>query len=349
MQQQPLGIAILGAGRWGVHLIRNFLNHPQARIVAIADLHRDRLQALAQQFNLSPDIQLITDWQLALQAPAVEAVAIATPAATHFQLIQAALQQGHHVLAEKPLTLNEQDCIELCRLAEQQQRQLVIDHTYLFHPAVQQGKQAIQTNLVGELRYGYATRTHLGPVRQDVDALWDLAIHDIAILNHWLGQIPRYVQAQGTIWLQPQSYNPVLFPHGLSDLVWVTLTYPSGFQAFVHLCWCNPDKQRRLCVTGDQGTLIFDEMMATTPLTVQQGVLERSPQHFTPTNQHRHTLPLEANEPLQQVCDHFITCARQNIPSSISSGWVGTQLVKILSALTTSLNSGGQRVEITDS
>ncbi|MBD2464004.1 Gfo/Idh/MocA family oxidoreductase [Oscillatoria sp. FACHB-1407] len=341
-----MGIAIFGAGRWGVHLIRNFLDHPQAKVVAIADPHPDRLQALTQRFNLSSDITLTTDWQTALQALGVNAVAIATPATTHFELIQAALKQGHHVLAEKPLTLHEQECLDLCRLAEHQHRQLVIDHTYLFHPAVQRGRQAMQDNLLGELRYGYATRTHLGPVRQDVDALWDLAIHDIAILNYWLGASPTHVQAKGKVWLQPHSTDNRIFPQGLSDLVNVELLYPNGFQASIHLCWCNPDKQRRLCIVGDQGTLIFDELATAAPLTLQPGHLERSQDQFLPITQPPQPLPLEPAEPLRQVCDHFLTCAQQNNPSSISSGWVGTQLVRILSALTTSLNKGGQTVEI---
>lgn len=346
MQQQSTRIVIFGAGRWGTHLIRNFLNHPLAQVVAIADPSSERLESLSNQFTLPSHIHLTTDWQTALEASGIEAVAIATPAVTHFELIQAALNQGHHVLAEKPLTLNGQDCIQLCQLAEQQQRQLVIDHTYLFHPAVKAGKAALQTHLAGELRYGYATRTHLGPIRHDVDALWDLAIHDIAIFNHWLGETPTHAQAQGTVWLQSDRTDAALFPQGLSDLVWVKLIYPSGFQAFIHLCWCNPDKQRRLCVVGSQGTLIFDEMATAAPLTFQQGQLERSPSAFIPTDQQLKVLSLEPAEPLQQVCDHFLSCARQNIPSSISSGWVGTHLVQVLSALTTSLNQGGTLIPI---
>ncbi len=113
-------------------------------------------------------------------------------------LIKDALKQGYHVLAEKPLTLNPAECQELCQLAEQQHSILMVDHTYLFHPAVEQGQAVVQAGKLGDLRYGYATRTHLGPVRQDVDALWDLAIHDIAIFNNWLGQIPVKVQATST-------------------------------------------------------------------------------------------------------------------------------------------------------
>lgn len=343
MRDEKLGIAVFGAGRWGVHLVRNFLEHPNARLIAVVDTEGNRLNALSERFPLN-DVKLSTDWEAVMQLQDVQGVAIATPATTHALLIQAALEQGHHVLSEKPLTLDPAESIKLCQLAEQHQRQLVIDHTYLFHPAVRQGRKTLQTGDLGELRYGYAARTHLGPVRQDVDALWDLAIHDIAIFNHWLGETPTQVQAQGTVWLQSQSPN-AQFPQGLSDLVWLKLIYPSGFQAFVHLCWFNPDKQRRLCIAGSQGTLIFDELAAS-PLTLQRGYLEQVDQDFIPAGQGHEALELEPAEPLRQVCDHFLTCMAQNRPSEISSGWVGAKLVQILSALTTSLNQGGQIVSV---
>ncbi|MFN6570871.1 Gfo/Idh/MocA family oxidoreductase [Dendronalium sp. ChiSLP03b] len=347
-------IAIIGVGRWGVHLLRNFVAHPQVRVVAVVDPHPERLAAVKQQFNLDENILLTTQWQDLQQVPGLTAVAIATPASTHYGLIKDALKQGYHVLAEKPLTLDPKECRELCYLAEQQQLMLMVDHTYLFHPAVQQGQAIVQAGKLGDLRYGYATRTHLGPVRQDVDALWDLAIHDIAIFNNWLGQVPVKVQATGTVWLQsemgeqgntekvPVSFSPL--PPGLADLVWVTLTYPDGFQAYIHLCWLNPDKQRRLAIVGSLGSLIFDEMSPSSPLTLLHGEFEVQGNHFLPVNQRREVLELATGEPLRQVCDRFVVSVLKNIPSEVSSGWVGKELVEILAALTVSLQQGGNPV-----
>ncbi|MBW4514314.1 MAG: Gfo/Idh/MocA family oxidoreductase [Timaviella obliquedivisa GSE-PSE-MK23-08B] len=337
-------MALLGCGRWGTHLLRNFLELPPANVVAIVDPFAERLEQLAQKFSLDSQVLLTTDWLKAIQLQGLEAVAIATPAATHYPLIKAALQQGLHVLVEKPLTLNSAESLELCQLAVTQQRQLVIDHTYLFHPAVQRGQEVMRQQLLGGLRYGYADRTHLGPIRQDVDALWDLAIHDIAIFNCWLNETPIQVQAQGTVWLQPQT-EP-LFPKGLSDLVWVKLTYPSGFQAFIHLCWSNPDKQRRLCLVGDRGTLVFDELLPAAPLTFQRGHLEAMGQQFSPVNQQQQILEFAQTEPLREVCRHFLDCVQQNKPSHISSGGLGAALVEVLSALTRSLNQNGQVIEV---
>ena len=330
-----VGIAIVGVGRWGIHLLRNFLENPLARVVAVVDPNLDNLTKAAEQFSSNDRVVLTRDFQTALQIEGIEAVAIATPAETHFSLITAALKQKLHVLAEKPLTLSVAESVQLCQLADQQHCQLVIDHTYLFHPAVLRGKAVIQAKELGDLRYGYAARTHLGPVRSDVDALWDLAIHDIAIFNEWLGAMPSQVQAKGTRWLQTE----------LSDVVWLTLTYPNGFEATIHLCWLNPDKQRRLSVVGSQGTLTFDEL-SPEPLSIWWGQLKQQEHHFIPTNQRYERLTLPSIEPLQQVCDHFLTCARLNQPSNISSGWLGAELVQILVALSQSLKQGGKIVSL---
>ncbi|KAM3116242.1 Gfo/Idh/MocA family protein [Phormidesmis sp. 146-33] len=333
-------IAVFGVGRWGVHLLRNFLQNPRSQVVAVVDPQAESLAAATQKFDLDKRTLLTTDWREVMDLDRVEGVAIATPAVTHYPMITAALKQGFHVLAEKPLTLKVEESLQLCRLAAQQQRQLVIDHTYLFHPAVLTGKDAIQR--LGNLRYGYAARTHLSPVRQDVDALWDLAIHDIAILNYWLGELPCEVQAKGQVWLQPQLGLPD-FSQGLADVVWATLTYPSGFRATLHLSWLNPDKQRRISLVGSQGALIFDELAAD-PLCLHCGQFEKKGPHFIPVDQRRERLNLPPGEPLQQVCDHFLTCVQQNQPSQISSGWLGAELVQILSALSESMRQEGAAI-----
>ncbi|MEG4278174.1 Gfo/Idh/MocA family oxidoreductase [Microcoleus sp. MON1_C1] len=376
-----IGIAVLGAGRWGVNLIRNFLEHPNSQVLAVVDPNRDSLAAVQKQFNLDASVILATDWSQVQALPGLQAVAIATPASTHYTLAAAALKQGYHVLAEKPLALNLTEAIELSQLAEKQQRQLFVDHTYLFHPAVDRGQRIIQQHQLGKLRYGYAQRTHFKPVRHDVDALWDLAIHDIAIFNTWLEQTPIEVRAIGTVFpkesgkgkkesginkeaaeienqLAPSllTTNPA---EKLADLVWVTLTYPDGFQAFIHLCWLNPDKQRRLTVVGSLGTLIFDEMLPETPLILQRGpsdyrgeennsfesALAKPSKRIAPqptSIRHREVLSLEQVEPLRRVCDRFLNCVQTNTPCLTSSGAASVELIRILSTLSKSLELGGQ-------
>jgi predicted dehydrogenase len=339
-----ISLAILGAGRWGNHLIRNFLAHDRVEIAAIVDPNPTQLNWIKQQYAFPPQVKFLTDWRSLFDpslAPNLtpklnlDAIVVVTPAVTHAAIVETALLNQLHVLAEKPLTLTVAEAERLTHLAEQQNRQLVIDHTYLFHGAVQAGQQAVSQ--LGTLRYGYATRTNLGPVRLDVDALWDLAIHDLAILGQWLGEVPEQVQAQGQSWLP----NPGESGTPLADLVWATLRYPSGVTLQCHWCWHNPDKQRRLALVGDRGTLIFDEL-APQPLVLQRGHFEASAEFpFVPSGLDQESLLFSAHEPLAAVCSHFVECVERNEPSKISNGTIAVELIRVLNGLSRSLQGGG--------
>ncbi len=350
MEQERISVAVLGVGRWGTHLLRNLLEHPQGDVRAIADSHSENLDRAIHRFELGNSILVTTQWQEAIAIPGIQAVVIATPASTHTELIRAALKQNLHVMVEKPITLNVAEAEELCALADHHQRCLVVDHTYLFNPAIAAGRSVMQHGFLGELRYGYASRTHLGPVRSDVDALWDLAIHDIAIFNHWLGDRPYQVSASGLAWLQPENKHSYLFPNGLADVVWAQLFYPSGFQVMIHLCWLNTDKQRKLCVVGTQGTLVFDEMQRDNPLMLLRGHLQQEGASFLPEGQYQEAIALEAVEPLKQVCVHFLDQVQgglsSSFPSNHSNGQVGTDLIRVLTALSQSLNEEGRAIAV---
>jgi predicted dehydrogenase len=341
------GIVVIGAGRWGTHLIRNVLEHPDAKLVAVVDRDPDRLAAIADRFSLDGRVVLTTGWTSARQLPA-GAVIVATPASEHEATIADALERGYHVLAEKPLTLTAETATTLCELAQKHQRILNVDHTYLFHPCVERGAEVVKAGRLGDLRYGYAARTHLGPVRRDVDALWDLAIHDIAIFNTWLGEFPTQVRATGQIWLHAEAESAPrdLFPDGLADLAWAHLTYPSGFQAQIHLCWCNPHKQRRLAVVGSEGTLVFDELDEM-PLSLYEGRLDRAEDgYWNPTSVNRAAIDVAPGEPLRRVCDRFLESIQSGQPCDRSSGWVGAKLVKVLRGLSESSRQGGTTVNL---
>ena len=335
--RKPINLALFGVGRWGTHWLRNFLAHPEVTLRAVVEASPERLAAIKP--DLDDSILLTGDWRAAMNLEGLDACAIITPAVTHYELIEAALNKGLHVLAEKPLTLEVESAWALCELAKQKQCQLVIDHTYLFHGAVREGKRAIAH--LGPLRYGYATRTHLGPVRRDVDALWDLAIHDISIFNDWLEESPVRVQCQGSSWLQPNIQTP-LSPNGLADVVWCRLQYPSGFLATLHLCWANPDKQRRLCVVGDQATLIFDEMNREQPLVEQRGHFSEQDGWFAPQSLKTVNIKLPDTEPLSSVCEHFVQCVKEDKTSTLSSGEIAAELVAVLVALSSSMSHGGE-------
>jgi len=341
-----LRIAMLGVGRWGSHLLRNLLQNSDVTIAAVIDPWIPNLKRSQNLFSpIAPaNTQWLTDWQTALDTLELDAIVVATPAETHYPIIRVALIKGLHVLAEKPLTLTVAESIELCELAQKNNVQLVVDHTYLFNPAIACGRQSIEN--LGNLRYAYATRTHLAPVRQDVDALWDLAIHDIAILNYWLDDRPVRVTARGKSWLQ-RDIQTDLSPNGLADTIWATLEYANGFCADLHFSWLNCDKQRRMAVVGDRGTMIFDEL-APKQLIIHYGELVKTEQGFSPDRQTQDVLPILDQEPLKLLCEHFVHCVKTNESSKISSGWLGANLVAVLVALSDSMNQNGAWISLDD-
>ena len=341
-----LRIAMLGVGRWGSHLLRNFLQNSDVTIVAVIDPWAPNLKRSQDLFAsiASPDTQWLTHWQVALDTLELDAIVVATPAETHYPVIRAALIKGLHVLAEKPLTLTVAESIELCELAQKNNVQLVVDHTYLFNQSIAHARQSIEN--LGNLRYAYGTRTHLAPVRQDVDALWDLAIHDIAILNYWLDDRPVRVSARGKSWLQ-RGIQTDLSPHGLADTIWATLQYSNGFCADLHFSWLNCDKQRRIAVVGDRGTMIFDEL-ASEQLIIQYGELVKTEQGFSPDHQTLEVLPIVPQEPLKSLCEHFVHCVQMNELSKISSGWLGADLVAVLVALSDSMTQNSAWISLDD-
>lgn len=341
----PINLAIFGLGRWGSHLLRNFLALPEARVVAMVDPDQQRLEDLRDRFALGDAVACYDDWHQAMAHPGLEAVVIATPANTHYPMIQTALKAGLHVLSEKPLTLDSNRSAALCQLATTQRRQLMVDHTYLFHPAVQRGQALCQR--LGPLRYGYAARTNLGPVRPDADVFWDLAIHDISILNHWLGQLPMAVAAWGTVWLQTPSPQA---PAGLRDAGWLRLLYPNPtgshpLEAMVHVSWANPDRQRRLALVGDRGTLVFDESPQAHPLTLYAGHFQPHEPPFVPSGLEAEAVVIAPLEPLNQMCTNFLDCVANDVPSSISAGQMATDLVRVMEAIAIAAETG-QSVDI---
>lgn len=335
----PVDLAIVGLGRWGTHLLRNFLALPEARVVALVDPNRQRLHEICDRFDVATAVTCYETWSKAMAHAGLSAVAIATPASTHYPMIKAALEHGLHVLSEKPLTLNHGTSAALSQLAVTQQRQLMVDHTYLFHPAVGRGRDLCPE--LGTLRYGYGARTNLGPVRPDADVFWDLAIHDVSIFNHWLRAQPTAVAAWGQAWLQPQRGDGP----GLSDAGWLRLMYDQGdrphpLEVMVQVSWANPDRQRRLALVGDRGTLVLDENPQASPLTLYRGQFQVQSGAFIPMGPRAEAIALAPIEPLRDMCRHFLRCVVENWPSPLSSGHVATDLIKVMSAISTAAETG---------
>ncbi len=335
-------VAVIGAGHWGPNLVRNFHSGQASTVTHVVDTRVQRLEQLASRY---PGVQLGTDVTAVLNDPKVDAVVVATPTATHFEVVRQALECGKHVLVEKPITTTVNDANTLQALAVKMQRVLMVGHVFLFNPAVQRVKQLIEKNELGRIHYLSMVRTNLGPIRADVNAAWDLASHDISIADYWLGEGAIAVSAVGGTWVNP----------GVQDAVFATLTYPNNVLVNVHCSWLNPRKARDITVVGDRRMLTFDDMNLNEPLRVyDKGVVEPAPSVVVDTfasfrasvREGDITIPKVAmGEPLKSECDHFIECIVKGT-QPLTSAARGASVVRTLEGITRSLTLRGAEVTL---
>ncbi|MFY9821574.1 MAG: Gfo/Idh/MocA family oxidoreductase [Thermoanaerobaculia bacterium] len=334
-----LRIAVLGAGHWGPNLIRNFHNHQTSEVAWVVDRDESRL-ALAQ--GRYPGVRTTSSPATALADPSVDAVVIATPTITHFELATAALQAGKHALVEKPIATHVAEAEELCELAEKQGLILMVGHVFLFNAAVQHVKVCLDTNRLGRLFYLSMMRTNLGPIRMDVNAAWDLAAHDVAIANYWLQASPESAAAQGGSWINP----------GVEDAVFANLWYPDGVMVHLHVSWLSPQKVRAITVVGEQAMLTFDDMNLSEPLRIydKQVTETRTPGFIDTFASFRTSIrdgdivipKVASNEPLRAECEHFLECVATGA-RPLSDGWSGAAAVRALAAIDRSMRNGGRK------
>ncbi len=248
-------IAIIGFGYWGPNLTRNFHNTPGCQVKYILDLsehQRKRANAIYPGITTTEHIKDILD------DTSIDALVIATPVYTHYELATKALKAGKHVLLEKPMTSTVEQAQALIELAEKTKRVLMVDHTYLYTPAVQQMKNYVDEGLLGQLQYVDSTRINLGLFQTDVNVLWDLAPHDISICRHLLGEKPISVQAVGVSHTENQ----------LENIAFLTLFYPGNKIAHFNCSWISPVKIRQMLVGGDQKMIVFNDLETTEKLKI---------------------------------------------------------------------------------
>lgn len=335
-----IGIAIIGCGYWGVNYVRVFSELPDARLVAICDQQAERLSEVGRRF---PEAELTTDLEAVLTMPGVDAVVIATTASTHYAIAERCLYAGKHLLIEKPITTTTADAEALIELADQQQRMLMVGHTFIYNPAVRKVKEYIDTNQVGHVYYLYAQRTNLGPIRRDVNALWDLAPHDISVFNHFLGATPEWVSAVGVRVLRNQR----------EDVGFVSLGYPNDIVAHIHVSWADPNKVREMVVVGSERRIVFDDANPLERVRVfEKGVttvhteadsfgefqlLMRDGDIISPR--------VEVSEPLKNLCRHFIECVNEG-RRPLTSGLEGLEVVQVMEAINRSVQQQGTPVQV---
>jgi len=332
------GIAIVGYGYWGPKLTRNFLQNGSFGSVSICEEDPARLERGAKE---NPGALKIKRFADLLADPQVTAVALATPVASHYPLALAALEAGKHVLVEKPLATSSAEAERLVAVAKAGKRVLMVDHTFVYHPAIQRIRSLIRSGELGRLTYIDSTRINLGLFQHDVNVLWDLAVHDISIVNLLTDERPSTVQAIG-------AAHP---PGPLASIGVLTLRYPSGLFVHINCSWVSPVKIRHILIGGDKKMIVYDDLNSNEPVKIyDSGVVartgeERSRLLYEYRTGDVYSPKIAPKEALANLVADFAS-AIQDGHAPLSDGRFGADTVKILEAAQSSITSGGSEVTL---
>ena len=333
---RAVGIAIMGCGYWGRNYVRLCHELPEARVVAVCDGDVERLDGVAA---VEPGAFLTTSIDDALAQPGVDAAIVCTPATTHHTVASRCLRAGVHVLLEKPMAVTTAEADDMLELADASGLTLMVGHTFLFNLGVRKLREYIDRGEVGRIYYLYSQRTNMGPIRDDVDALWDLAPHDVSIFNYLLGGEPEWVSAVGACALgRPRA-----------DVGFVSLGYRGGVVGHIHVSWADPFKVREVVVVGSHKRILFND---TDPLervrVFNKGIAVAQPEsptfgEFTFLLRDGDIVSplIEPSEPLKDQCVHFLDCVRSG-RRPLSDGRLGRGVVRVMEAIDRSLAGGGR-------
>ena len=333
-----LSVAVIGLGYWGPNLARNIAASPRMTLTHLCDSNPDRLSSVAIGYS---NAMLSTDTEAIMEDPSVGAVAIATPVSTHHDLAKRALLAGKHVLVEKPLAATSEEALDLIETAEDRGLVLLVDHIFLYSPAVRKVIEICRSGDIGELNFIDSVRINLGLIQGDVNVLWDLAPHDLSIIDSLVGKAPRSVVAVGASHVA----------NGTVDVSYLHLDY-EGVTAAIHLNWLAPVKIRHLMVGGSKKSVLYNDLDRSEPVKVydsgvnvvadslsRQGLLVsyRSGDVLSPR--------LDSFEPLSELVTHFAECI-ENGATPLSGGEQGLRIVRILEAADRSLAQDGARIAV---
>ncbi len=333
----PVRVAVVGAGYWGKNLVRNFATLRQAELVRVVDASPEIQKKTRTQY---PHTEVSASFEDALRED-VEAVVLAVPAEAHYPLARRALEAGKHVFVEKPLTLDPADGAELCRLGQELDRVVMVGHLLEYHPAVEKMKQLVEAGEIGELRYIYSQRVNLGIVRNNENALWSLAPHDISIIVTLMGGLPETVSCWGNAYLNPD----------IEDVCFLGMTFADGRMSHSHVSWLDPHKIRKFTVVGSRKMIVMDDAGTPEVLRIYDKRVDMQPEYQTFAEYAAirsgdvHIPAVHGGEPLQKECLHFLESVRGLHPPR-SDGESGLRVVQILDAGARSLKEGGRPVRI---
>jgi predicted dehydrogenase len=334
-----INVGVIGCGYWGPNLVRNFSEIPGAKVKTVSDFRLDLLTKMQARY---PTIEITTDCKDIFNDPEIDAVAIATPVSTHYNLALAALQAGKHVMVEKPMTETTEQSLRLIAEAEQRNLVLIVDHTFVYTGAVRKMQELVSKNELGDIYYYDSVRVNLGLFQHDVNVLWDLAVHDLSIMDYVLDAKPYAVSATGISHI----------PDGPENIAYLTLFFERNLIAHLHVNWLAPVKVRRTLIGGSQKMVVFDDLDPSEKVKVyDKGITLNDPAQ--PSYQmmigyragDMWAPHLEVTEALRTEALHFVQCIRTG-DRPITDGQAGLRVVRILEAATQSLKQQGQLIKL---
>lgn len=323
-------VAVVGSGYWGKNLVRNF--HELNALHTICDTNLTTLRSFQEQYS---DVKLQTAYDSILRNPEIDAVVIATPAETHFDLARRALLADKHVFVEKPMALFVREAETLNKLAQGRKRILMVGHILLHHPAIIKLKEIISSGELGKINYIYSNRLNLGKFRSEENILWSFAPHDISAILYLLEEMPIQISAQGGNYLN----------NDIADVTISVLSFKSGAKGHIFVSWLHPNKEQKLIVVGDKKMAVFDDTFQEGKLQVHDKGVEWVNRQPIPRKNEAQTIPIDSYEPLKAECDHFLKCI-QSKKTPKTDGTNGINVLRILNACQESLEREGRIVSL---
>ncbi|MFS0515828.1 Gfo/Idh/MocA family protein [Nostoc sp. UIC 10607] len=334
-----INIGVIGYGYWGPNLVRNFVEMPGVQVRKVSDFKPELLAKVQARY---PTIQVTQDCRDIFTDPQIDAVAIVTPVSTHFDLALAALQAGKHVLVEKPMTTTSEQAMRLIEEAEKRNLVLMVDHTFVYTGAVRKMHDLVVTNVIGDIYYYDSVRVNLGLFQHDVNVIWDLAVHDLSIMDYILPSQPYAVSATGMSHVSGEPEN----------IAYLTLFFEGNLIAHIHVNWLAPVKVRRTLIGGSQRMIVYDDLEPSEKVKIydkgitvddnteslyQMLIGYRAGDMWAPH--------LEVKEALRTEALHFMKCIETS-DRPITDGQAGLRIVRILEAATQSMKQQGRLIEI---
>jgi predicted dehydrogenase len=332
-----INIGVVGYGYWGPNIVRNFNASNGASVISVCDKNSKVLRNIKKTY---PSVQTTSDYNKVIISPDIDAVAIVTPVFTHFELAKKALQNGKHIFVEKPFTATAAQAEELIELANKNNLKIMVDHTFLFTGAVRKIKELVDSGVLGNLYYFDSSRVNLGLFQHDVNVLWDLAPHDLSIMDYLIDEQPDCISASGKKHI-----------NGYEDVAYMTVHFTNNMIAHFNVNWLSPVKIRSTLIGGEKKMLVWNDLDADEKIKVydkgvevstKNGIYDllvsyRSGDMFAPKVEQTEALKLEA--------EYFVDCIL-NDKTPFNDGHAGLRVVKMLEASTCSLKRGGQRVKL---